>query len=240
MYIVFKLVLRAVARVNFDPRGSNVYKPMSYLLKLLDRSGINYEHSTSCIPFQLEPERVRYYLGDLSGPLLSDLTEDYTANLLDSIRDSGARSVVIISHSHGSWLAMKQILEDQFEGLDILLITLDAISKKNCSPQVFLRNLFLNSTPAGPIKRECTEFPSDFSILDLKKLREDTHRWVNIYQTGYYYLHSERNLFADANLNIRIEKNILSNEHADQPYNQIVHRVVYKSMMNFFKRKELR
>ena len=240
-YIVFQSGFSSCSKdLNLDPRGSNVYKPMNHLLHRLKLKGIDFEHSTSCFPFDLDPKVVRYYLKDKKSELQSDHVEIYNDKLKDSIKASGAKNLVIISHSHGAWLAMKQIINDKFKDLNILFISLDAISMKNCSPPVFVRNMFLNTTPFGPIVKECREFPRDFNLSDLKEIKEETSKWVNIYQDDYYYIQSSRSIFADRNYNFDIELNVLSNQHADQPNNILIQRLVYKSILDLYKTKELR
>ncbi len=240
-YIVFQSGFSSCSKdLDLDPRGSNVYEPMNHLLLRLKLKGIDFEHSTSCFPFDLDPKVVRYYLKDKKGELQSDHAEIYSEKLAASIKASGARNLVIISHSHGAWLAMKQIINDKFKDLNILFISLDAISMKNCSPPVFVRNMFINTTPFGPVFEECREFPTDFNLSDLKKIKEETSKWINIYQDDYYYIQSTRNMFADKNYNFDIELDILANQHASQPNNKRIQNLVYKGILDLYKTKELR
>ena len=47
-------------------------------------------------------------------------------------------------------------------------------------------------------------------------------------------------MFADKNYNFDIELDVLSNQHADQPNNILIQRLVYKSILDLYKTKELR
>ena len=98
--------------------------------------------------------------------------------------------VSIIGHSYGGWTAMKLMLALDPSIKVHRLITLDPISRDNCSLQQFAKNAEAIIDNASSNSRGCSIAPEDFTATELAAIAAKTEKWVNYYQTTGIFLHS--------------------------------------------------
>ncbi len=101
-----------------------------------------------------------------------------------SLKGHHSVRIGLVGHSYGGWTAMKlaPLLDPQFK-LHVM-VTLDPISKVECTPQGFIDVLFSGIPQPG-----CVRAPRDISQPNLDKIKP-AKPWVNYYQTNYNLLHS--------------------------------------------------
>lgn len=96
--------------------------------------------------------------------------------------------VGIVGHSYGGWTAMQvaaKIINLKNERLDLVgLVTLDPISRVDCTPAGFIA-----ATLSGQSQPGCQRAPTDMGSKELETIKKGT-KWVNYYQTAVTVLHS--------------------------------------------------
>ena len=94
----------------------------------------------------------------------------------------------IVGHSYGGWTAMQvatKIIDLKSDRLNLLgLVTLDPISRVDCTPGGFIEATFTGQAQPG-----CQRAPTDMTGKELENIKKST-QWVNYYQTSVTVLHS--------------------------------------------------
>lgn len=148
----------------------------------------------------LGPDNVRYALSCYSP------TADYTSYTTDlgeegtflkvpyqrMIEDLAQRinalphpRLVVMGFSYGAWTSLKFLpLLGAHVQVDSL-VTLDPISKENCTVETLLKAAADEKTHPG-----CVEAPRDFSASELELATTKPGLWLNIYQDHGIFLHS--------------------------------------------------
>ena len=148
LFIIFQAGFNGCSKDRLeDPKGADIYKPLHKSLRLLNQNNINFDYSIACFPFELLPKTMKYYLNKKKTKLYESNLSDYRNALKAAIYKSKAKKVLIVGHSHGAWLGMHQILDDDFPVSKISLIGVDPISLKNCTFGVFFRSMIRNKLP---------------------------------------------------------------------------------------------
>ena len=107
----------------------------------------------------------------------------------------------IIGHSYGGWTAMKMAAALPTTAKIRRLITLDPISRKECSPIRFVNAFLRTHIRGGKTEPGCTRAPRDLAALG-KIIRAKTHEWHNYYQKRFADLHSD--VIKDAHRNFKV------------------------------------
>jgi hypothetical protein len=123
--------------------------------------------------------------------------------VLGEIQSAGKdyAQIIFVGQSYGGHFAM--MIQQQASYLldqKVVLITVDAISQRDCSPSVFTTS-WMTWSPAS----ECTRFPRLASATKTA-IRKNVTGWTNLYQTQYKYLHSGSVAEADENIHIKFLK----------------------------------
>ena len=214
LYIVFQAGFSGCSPdLAQDPYGSSIFQPFTKSLWLLAAKGVSFDFSVACFPFDLSPSHMRYYLPETPQIMRERTISTYDRQLSDSIERSNADEVFVVGHSHGAWLAMQMILKNSFTNRPLHLYTVDAISLRQCSPTTFIKNLFINSIPAGPTAKECTRFPADFWPSELGTIKDSIRSWKNFYQTEFHYLKSGPTYATFNNTKVKVGGGLLDNQH---------------------------
>jgi pimeloyl-ACP methyl ester carboxylesterase len=93
--------------------------------------------------------------------------------------------IIMIGHSHGSWLMMKTLLDLNSNFFVEKLVTLDAISREHCGLWDYVGALF-----SFGIGDECQRFPKDFDFDQKEQILGRVDSWTNMYQKEFIFLHS--------------------------------------------------
>ena len=96
----------------------------------------------------------------------------------------------IIGHSYGGWTAMKMAAALPKSAKVRRLITLDPISRRECSPIRFVNAFLRAHLRGGNTEPGCTRAPRDLMALG-KVIRAKTQEWHNYYQKTFAHLHSD-------------------------------------------------
>ena len=121
-------------------------------------------------------------------------TVDEMIGTFNSLLDGVKRpQLYIVGHSYGGWTSMKMATNVTADAEMAALITVDPISKQNCTPNTIIN--YVNSQPDS----RCKEPPSDFGAEQIDEIARRTHFWLNVYQTDFAPLHSGP-IFAAQNL----------------------------------------
>ncbi|MBM4252123.1 MAG: hypothetical protein FJ146_09145 [Deltaproteobacteria bacterium] len=119
----------------------------------------------------------------------TEVREDSIAQLFSafeaSVYNSPNASVSIAGHSYGGWLSLSLIDQVKTKFPVDALITLDPISRAQCTPPAVL-----NSILDGQPNASCTRAPADFDATKLAAIKQRAKTWLNIYQTDATILHS--------------------------------------------------
>jgi hypothetical protein len=101
-----------------------------------------------------------------------------------SLKSPKSVRIGLVGHSYGGWTAMKlaPLLDPKFK-LEVM-VTLDPISKVECTPQGFIDVLVSGAPQPG-----CLRAPRDISQAVIDKIKPEKP-WVNYYQTDFNLLHS--------------------------------------------------
>jgi hypothetical protein len=161
VYIALKKYLNSVEYEFKDPR-------VDYLVSCYDFGSDTISYVTSWddqIIYNVDEQEVR----------------DLTLEQLDNKPDD---KFVMIGHSYGGWLAMDSVKDFQDSQQVEQLITLDPISKRQCSW----------STPSG-----CLQAPLDILSGMRTRINDLSTDWTNLYQTESMFVHSSAIPQADRN-----------------------------------------
>jgi len=93
--------------------------------------------------------------------------------------------VYVVGHSYGGWTAMDTALKLDSRFRLGGLVTLDPISKMDCTPDKFLAGVFNFGGSEG-----CQRAPTDFSDAELAALAKRAGTWLNFYENQSDLLHS--------------------------------------------------
>lgn len=108
------------------------------------------------------------------------------AQLNSSLEKLRNPKVSIVGHSYGGWTAMKLALKLTPKATLSTLVTIDAISRPYCTPEMWLENL-----KEGLEKSPCHQAPSEFTGDEIAKIAKRANgEWYNYYQTYAKSLHS--------------------------------------------------
>lgn len=148
----------------------------------------------------IEPKNLRYALSCYS--LIADYTS-FTTDLGDQatvlkipyetmVEDLANRinalpnpRLVVMGFSYGAWTAFKFLpLLGEHVRVNVLL-TLDPLSKNECTVEKLLNAAADEKTHPG-----CVEAPSDLTSEELAVARSKADVWFNIYQTQGFFFHS--------------------------------------------------
>ena len=130
--------------------------------------------------YGFDPAVVTYLVsGAGSGKVIEEAPDTMIANVGQLLAGLGSSRVFLVGHSYGGWTAMESVLKLDSRSKVVGLITLDPISRTNCTPAEFL------STGRG-----CLEAPADFGATGLSAIAQRSGYWGNYYQTASPVLHS--------------------------------------------------
>ena len=128
------------------------------------------------------------YINNLSGSksvVRTDLDQMILA-INGSLEKLKNPKVSLIGHSYGGWTAMKVAQNLTPKATLNTLVTIDAISRKNCHPREFVKALEKGQPFSG-----CAEAPSDFNTQEIEAIAKRANgSWYNYYQTSAVMLHS--------------------------------------------------
>ncbi len=116
-------------------------------------------------------------------------TKELIAKLEHEISLTKNKSVLLLGHSYGGWLAMKSVLSLATPIKIAGFITLDPISQVDCKPHQFGTRLALQVL-GEPSLPGCQRAPSDISAEDRGKIAARSPYWWNLFQTATPELHS--------------------------------------------------
>ena len=124
-----------------------------------------------------------HYYGNIDHEMLHHGSREQFRDAVQDYTQPGG-AIFLIGHSYGGWLAMKTVYElaDNLEFTG--LFTIDPISRKTCNYE----------SPLG-----CISAPEDIIPFQRIKIRRNTSKWLNFYQSETWYLHSSHILQAHAN-----------------------------------------
>ncbi len=122
------------------------------------------------------------------------------------LSDQSDISIHLVGHSYGGWTAMKIAKELELKNRFSIknLVTIDPISRSECTPKKFTEGLpdveikriiekmlsgyTLTAEDTPTTNKGCLRAPSDLG--DAIAILARTSRWTNFYQENYPFLHS--------------------------------------------------
>lgn len=124
----------------------------------------------------------------------------------------------MFGHSYGAHLILKTAIALAPLVHPRVLMSVDAISPKDCYLPPAIRSIFQNILIGQQSQfldlSGCTRFPSDFNEHDLQMISKQS-RWLNSWQTQMPWLHSAASAAADVNLMLDFNR-LTINPHDDQ------------------------
>jgi hypothetical protein len=163
--------------------GSRMSLILSDLATVLKNTGKDDPISlVSC--YSWDATNITYAMSSDPSKIVTSTVDEMIATfngLLDSVEKP---KLYIVGHSYGGWTSMKIATNLTANAKMAALITVDPISKENCTPNTIIN--YVNSQPDS----RCKEPPADFGPEKIDEIARRTDLWLNVYQTDFAALHS--------------------------------------------------
>ena len=140
----------------------------------------------------------------------------FLRRIKSQLRELPSPHVYLVGHSYGAWTAVHTAISLQEEFSVVGLLTIDAISPVHCKPVKMILSGLLLRSPLG-----CRQFPRD---LRPDWLLPNVDWWQNVYQDGFYFLHSSAVIELEESSEDRPEghlKNVVVREFSWDPHGSL-------------------
>ena len=163
--------------------GSRMVSILSDLMVALKSVGKEDPISlVSC--YSWDATNINYMLSSDPTKTVTSTVDEMIAAFNVILAETKKPKIYIVGHSYGGWTSMKLATNLRANTKIAGLITVDPISKQNCTP-----NTVINYVTSQPDSR-CKEPPADFGSDQIEGIANRTKLWLNIYQTDFEPLHS--------------------------------------------------
>ncbi|TNE50499.1 MAG: alpha/beta fold hydrolase [Deltaproteobacteria bacterium] len=173
---------------SLTPRKTGMYEPAQRLLaKAKAKTGESSHWIVSC--FGMYSSRAYVVTSAAPEKVYSASVETFLSYVQRESQRAGGRSLFLIGHSHGGWLAMRVAYALRQIRTIPLLVTIDPISRTQCTPSRMVAAYFRSATQLRP-EPGCTNSPPDFTSNQEKEIHSAVGWWKNFYQSQSPLLHS--------------------------------------------------
>lgn len=166
-----------------SPYGMGMYAPFAELKSQLESDGIEVSFLLTCHGAN---ETVYFISSEDKRSMRVTTLDGYGTEVVHLRNTREPKKIYVAGHSYGGWLAMKALLNFDFDLAGFY--TIDPISRATCSIM----------QPFG-----CQSAPTDFTTEQREQLKARSNYWENFYQTTTTYLHSSAIPQADQNTKIQ-------------------------------------
>ena len=163
--------------------GSRMALILSDLMAELKSAGKEDPVSlVSC--YSWDATNITYSLSSDPTKTVTSTVDEMIANFNSVLAGTKRPKLYMVGHSYGGWTSMK--IASTLTAINKMasLITVDPISKVNCTP-----NTIINYATSKPDDR-CKEAPTDFAAQQIEDIASRTNLWLNVYQNDFEALHS--------------------------------------------------
>jgi pimeloyl-ACP methyl ester carboxylesterase len=131
-----------------------------------------------------DPNQIYFSWDGGAAPGRAPTVEAMAQKINELLKSKTSVRVGVIGHSYGGWTAMKLAPLLDPKAKLVAMVTLDPISKTDCTPQGVVSAVLSGASQPG-----CQRAPTDLSVADLDKIKPQAP-WQNYYQTNFDLLHS--------------------------------------------------
>jgi len=163
--------------------GSRMALILSDLMAELKSAGKEDPVSlVSC--YSWDATNITYILSSDPTKTVTSTVDEMIATFNSLLAGTKKPNLYMVGHSYGGWTSMKIATNLKANSKISALITVDPISKQNCTPNTIIN--YVNSQPDS----RCKEPPADFVSERIDEIASRTNLWLNVYQTDFEALHS--------------------------------------------------
>jgi len=178
------------------PLGTDIFRRAAQMLKRRAAEGRHFRIVAACFG---KTSRLHYYSSSVSETVAVGEAEDVRRVIEDQTRLVAGRSVRVVGHSYGGWLALQTASRLSLSVNVKAVATIDPISKINCTPLVLARSYLRSQFSLRP-HAGCTEAPSDMPSSVVNSVATRVSWWGNFFENDSAFLHSNKMLGAENHL----------------------------------------
>lgn len=156
-------------------------------LKAELKRGVSYRFIASC--YAKLDDAVYYISSENVTDLIATTPQKFSATVNYKAEFTATKNIYALGHSYGGWLAMNLARYLPHSAMLKGLVTLDPISKINCTPTQLFGSYMRSQLEPWP-HAGCVEAPSDFTASERASISSRAGFWQNFYQNASVYLHS--------------------------------------------------